>query len=217
MKNKTPAPITNQTTSAPLNYCNLSLVEKVCLIIKAILKISFQKLRHPIQTYKARKAAIAKHINEPSSKSKLVTLLFCIFCGFLGGHRLYTRRYLSAILYFFTIGFFFIGVIFDLVLILKNRFKDGHGRKVTIWRVRGDVLALLIALISIFAMTLMLPRALATITFYGCKAGEYANLIEKGYCNEYMIFDAFTSRNSGQLTSELAPIVQSEKKKETEK
>ncbi len=217
-KAQTPAQRTaQQPAMSALDYYSLSPSGKFLVVTKAILKIIYQKIRHPYLTYQLRKAEIEKNKKEPSIRSKLAVLLFCIFTGFLGGHRFYARRYFSAILYFFTIGFLFIGVIFDLVLILKNKFKDGHGRSIIKWRVKGDVLALLIAFFSIVIMSLELPRALATVTFYSCKAGEYVNLIEKGYCNEYMIFDAFTSRNSGQLTNELAPIVRSDKKKETEK
>ena len=200
-----------QLSTPILDYYNLSPWRKVCLVSKTILKIIYQKLRHPIQNYKSKKAEIAKHKDEPSTRSKLAMLFFCIFCGFLGGHRLYAKRYLSALIFFCTFGFFFLGVIFDLVLILKNRFKDGYDRTITKWRVPGDVLALLIALISIFVMTLMLPRALATITFFGCKAGEYFNLVDSGSCNERLIFDAFTSKFSGSLTEEVAPIIQSNK------
>ena len=63
-----------------------------------------------------------------SSKSWFVTLLFSIFLGYLGIHRFYTGKYVTAILWLFTGGLFGIGYIIDIVLIGTFRFKDAQGR-----------------------------------------------------------------------------------------
>lgn len=62
-----------------------------------------------------------------SSKSKIVTLLLCLFFGWLGFHRFYVGKVLSGILYFFTFGFFGVGCLIDLIKILSGTFTDGAG------------------------------------------------------------------------------------------
>ncbi len=62
-----------------------------------------------------------------SYKNKTITLLLAIFLGFFGIHRLYAGKYITGIVYMFTYGLFGFGWIFDIVLILIGRFKDGRG------------------------------------------------------------------------------------------
>ncbi|WP_020677158.1 TM2 domain-containing protein [Geopsychrobacter electrodiphilus] len=50
------------------------------------------------------------------SHSLLVGYLLWIF-GFIGAHRFYYGRPVSGTIYFFTLGFFFIGWLVDLLLI----------------------------------------------------------------------------------------------------
>ncbi|MDE5994014.1 MAG: TM2 domain-containing protein [Oscillospiraceae bacterium] len=44
----------------------------------------------------------------------------CIFLGFFGGHKFYEGKVGMGILYFFTGGLFFIGVIIDFIGILTK-------------------------------------------------------------------------------------------------
>ena len=60
-------------------------------------------------------------------KSKTVTFLLCYSIGFLGAHRFYNRKIVSAILMLITLGGVGIWVIIDLILILTGRFKDRDG------------------------------------------------------------------------------------------
>ena len=62
-------------------------------------------------------------------RNKLVTLLLCIFLGYLGIHRFYLGKTLSGIIYLCTGGFFVIGVIVDVVLILTGAMRDADGRE----------------------------------------------------------------------------------------
>jgi len=62
-------------------------------------------------------------------RNKLVTLLLCIFLGYLGIHRFYLGKTLSGIIYLCTGGFFVIGVIVDVVLILTGAMRDAEGRE----------------------------------------------------------------------------------------
>ena len=62
-----------------------------------------------------------------SSKSRMVALLLCLFLGLWGIHRFYLGKSVSGILYFFTCGLFFVGWIWDIVMLLLNNERDGNG------------------------------------------------------------------------------------------
>ena len=51
-----------------------------------------------------------------NTHSKLIGYLLWVF-GFMGSHRFYFGRPISGTIYFFTLGFFFIGWFVDLFLI----------------------------------------------------------------------------------------------------
>lgn len=50
--------------------------------------------------------------------NKWVSLLLCIFLGYLGAHKFYERKYGMGVLYLVTLGLFGIGCFVDFVLIL---------------------------------------------------------------------------------------------------
>ena len=60
-------------------------------------------------------------------KSKLVSMLLCIFLGCFGVHRFYLGKIGTGILYLFTFGLFGIGTFVDLILIAGNTMKDKAG------------------------------------------------------------------------------------------
>lgn len=60
-------------------------------------------------------------------KSKLTALLLCFFLGALGFHRFYVGKNGTGIIYFFTLGFFGLGVLIDFILILIGSFRDKAG------------------------------------------------------------------------------------------
>ena len=49
---------------------------------------------------------------------KWIALMLCIFLGFFGAHKFYEGKTGLGILYLFTGGLFFIGIIVDLITIL---------------------------------------------------------------------------------------------------
>lgn len=51
-------------------------------------------------------------------KSKWVAILLCLFLGYLGGHKFYEGKIGMGILYCFTCGLFFVGVIVDFIALL---------------------------------------------------------------------------------------------------
>ena len=59
-----------------------------------------------------------------SRKSKTTALLLCIFLGGTGAHRFYVGKGGTGILYLFTVGFFGMGWIIDIIRIATGSFRD---------------------------------------------------------------------------------------------
>ena len=62
-----------------------------------------------------------------SSRNKWVALLLCLTVGWLGIHRFYVGKLGTGVLYLATKGFWGLGVVVDLILILTDRFEDASG------------------------------------------------------------------------------------------
>ena len=65
-----------------------------------------------------------------SPKDFVVALLLCVFIGFLGAHRFYVGRPVTAVLMLLTLGGLYIWVIVDLVYIAVGRFEDKNGLRI---------------------------------------------------------------------------------------
>lgn len=68
-----------------------------------------------------------------SQKSRLITLLLCLFLGEFGIHRFYTGKIYTGLIYLLTGGFFGIGFIIDLVMIAVGSYTDKSGAYVESW------------------------------------------------------------------------------------
>lgn len=68
-----------------------------------------------------------------SNKKKLLTILLCIFLGYLGVHRFYVGKVWTGLIWFLTGGLVGIGVIVDAVLILISAFRDKEGNVLKEW------------------------------------------------------------------------------------
>lgn len=62
-----------------------------------------------------------------SKKNKTVALLLCIFLGYFGAHKFYVGKVGMGILYLFTMGFFGIGWLIDVIRIAVGSFTDEFG------------------------------------------------------------------------------------------
>jgi TM2 domain-containing membrane protein YozV len=64
-----------------------------------------------------------------SEKSKMTAIILCLigFLGIAGIHHFYVGKTGMGILYFFTIGFFFIGTLISIFSLLMGNFKDNTG------------------------------------------------------------------------------------------
>lgn len=65
--------------------------------------------------------------NGSQQKSKMVSLLLCIFLGWIGVHRFYTGHLIVGIIYACTFGLLGIGMLFDLLYIILGSYKDANG------------------------------------------------------------------------------------------
>ena len=61
-------------------------------------------------------------------KSKWFAFFLCLFLGYLGAHRFYVGKIGTGIIWLFTMGFFGIGWILDLIFILLGGFRDKAGQ-----------------------------------------------------------------------------------------
>ncbi|MFC2157972.1 TM2 domain-containing protein [Acidobacteriota bacterium] len=74
-----------------------------------------------------------------SQKSRLTSLLLCIYFGFFGGHRFYVGKTGTALIWLFTFGVFGIGYIVDLIMIITGSFYDNENKRVLAWLTARDV------------------------------------------------------------------------------
>ena len=95
------------------------------------LKIKFSDPTTQGSEYQESGQKVVKH--EPSSCLRLVALILALNLGVLGAHRFYVGKIGSALLYIFTCGFFGLGILIDIVKIVKGTFKDYRGDKLVKW------------------------------------------------------------------------------------
>ena len=69
----------------------------------------------------------ASSSNSDVSSTWLTCLLLCIFLGYLGAHRFYTKKIGTAILMILTLGGCGIWYTIDLIMIIAGKFKDSSG------------------------------------------------------------------------------------------
>ena len=63
-----------------------------------------------------------------SDKDWLVTVILCLFFGYLGAHRFYVGKIGTAILMLLTCGGLGIWILIDFLTIISERFTDDNGK-----------------------------------------------------------------------------------------
>ena len=74
-----------------------------------------------------------------STKSRLVTVLLCMFVGWAGVHRFYVGKIGTGLLMLCTFGGFGIWLIADLIMVACGVFRDKQGRRVFKWLEEGSI------------------------------------------------------------------------------
>ncbi len=69
------------------------------------------------------------NINTGPRKSRMTTLLLCIFLGVFGIHRFYVGKVGTGLIYFFSGGLFGIGWVIDIIFLILGIFTDKYGQK----------------------------------------------------------------------------------------
>jgi TM2 domain-containing membrane protein YozV len=59
-----------------------------------------------------------------SQRAWSVTLLLCVFLGYLGVHRFYVGKWGTGVVWLATAGLLGFGVLYDVVLLLAGAFRD---------------------------------------------------------------------------------------------
>ncbi|MEO8635113.1 MAG: TM2 domain-containing protein [Gemmatimonadales bacterium] len=80
---------------------------------------------------------------EPSDKSRGVTILLAAVLGPFGAHRFYTGHRSTGVLMAATLGGLGIWYLYDLILVSCGAFRDAEGRLVSRWEVEPDYAAVL--------------------------------------------------------------------------
>lgn len=70
---------------------------------------------------------MSNYVTVTSDKKKWVAFFLCLFLGCFGAHYFYVGRIGRGIVALFTMNFFFIGSIIDIIHILTGKFKDNTG------------------------------------------------------------------------------------------
>ena len=73
------------------------------------------------------------YLDEPSDKSRGVTLALAALLGPFGGHRFYVGKTGTGILMAATVGGLGLWWLYDLILVASGSFRDAHGRLVRRW------------------------------------------------------------------------------------
>lgn len=74
------------------------------------------------------KVVIAEVDPDKSQKEWLITLLLCVFVGYLGIHRFYAGKIGTGIVQLLTCGACGIWTLIDLILIILGKFTDEEGK-----------------------------------------------------------------------------------------
>ena len=65
-----------------------------------------------------------------SEKDWLTLLLLCLFLGVVGGHRFYSGKTGTGIIWLLSGGLFGIGWLVDLYMVIVGSFKDKEGKAI---------------------------------------------------------------------------------------
>ena len=74
-----------------------------------------------------------------SPRSRLVTLLLCLFLGWTGAHRFYVGKIGTGVLMLLTLGGLGLWILADFILVVCGAFRDKAGRRIFQWFEEGSI------------------------------------------------------------------------------
>ena len=74
-----------------------------------------------------------------SPRSRLVTLLLCLFLGWAGAHRFFVGKKGTGVLMLCTLGGLGFWVLADFILVVCGAFRDKEGNRVFQWFEEGSI------------------------------------------------------------------------------
>lgn len=111
-----------EETQVNTKFCGEKIAEDAILCTHCGRQVEQLKSEQPqvIVNNTNTNTNVNKNINAGGrgAKDKWVALILCIFLGFLGAHKFYEGKILLGIVYFFTFGFFGIGIFIDFFSLL---------------------------------------------------------------------------------------------------
>ncbi len=119
----------NQTREVEANYDQDEFNDKLEEVTKQITEISNQvkELERSMDNDASRDSSYQTTDNADRKKSKIVTLLLCMFFGMFGVHRFYVGKSASGFVQLITFGGCGVWTIIDFIGIIVGFFKDKNG------------------------------------------------------------------------------------------
>lgn len=101
-------------------YCGEKIPVDAIICTKCGRQIEQLKSEQPQVIVNNTNTNVNRNINSTrgGQKNKWVSLLLCIFLGFLGAHKFYEGKILLGVVYLCTCGLFGIGLIIDFISLL---------------------------------------------------------------------------------------------------
>lgn len=101
-------------------FCGEKIPEDAVMCTHCGRQVEVLKSTQPNVVINNANTNVNKNINSGrgGAKNKWVSLLLCIFLGFLGAHKFYEGKILLGLVYLFTMGFFGLGVFIDFFVLL---------------------------------------------------------------------------------------------------
>lgn len=99
-------------------------------------------------------------------KSGVTALALCFFFGFFGAHRFYVEKKWTGLLMLFTGGIIGVWVIFDLMVLVQNKFQDKQQRTLTVFANNTPLKNNLLTFGVIFSWLAMILLSLMALMLY---------------------------------------------------
>lgn len=155
-------PVTNMANFCPECGKEVTQTTKFCPECGEQLHLNDTNIQQ--STKRRRSSKKEKPMSHP--KSGITALGLCFFFGFFGVHRFYVEKKWTGLLMLFTGGIIGVWVIFDLVLLIQNKFEDKQQRPLTVFAGTTPLKNTLSMFAVIFSWLAMILVSLMALMLY---------------------------------------------------